>query len=155
SLAFQAGKLDLQSAKDVVTVNVITSYLAILDNTELLNASKSQLAAQQETVTRMEILEKQGANKAASDLTDQRGQLEGNKVSLVNAQNNLDASKLALFQLMNISFQPNTQFQSLNAQDLTGEYGTDPDKAYQTALQQFAAVKAATLRRESAQKNLA
>lgn len=155
SLAYQAGKMDLQSAKDVVTVNVITNYLAILDNAELLTASKSQLAAQQETVNRLEILEKQGANKAASDLTDQKGQLEGNKVAVVNAQNSLDAAKLALFQLMNIPYVPDTQFQSLNAQDLTGDYGTDPDKAYQTALQQFAAVKAATLRRESAQKNLA
>lgn len=155
SLAYQAGKMDLQSAKDVVTVNVITSYLAILDNTELLNASKSQLAAQQETVNRLEVLEQHGANKAASDLTDQKGQLEGNKVAVVNAQNSLDAAKLTLFQLMNISFVPNMQFQSLNAQDLTGDYGADPDKAYQVALQQFAAVKAASLRRESAQKNLA
>ena len=154
SLSYQAGKLDFQTAKDVVTVNVITSYLAILDNQEILAAAKSQLAAQQETVNRLEVLEKQGANKAASDLTDQKGQLEGNKVTVVNVQNSLDASKLALFQLMNMPYKPDTQFQSLNAQDLTGDYGTDPDKAYQTALQQFAAVKAATLRRESAQKNL-
>ena len=155
SLAYQAGKLDLQAAKDVVTVNVITAYLAILDNQEVLAASKSQLTAQQETVNRLEVLEKEGANKAASDLTDQKGQLEGNKVALVNAQNNLDASKLALYQLMNIPFEPDKQFQTLNAQDLTGNYGTDPEKAYQVALQQFAAVKAAALRRESAQKNLA
>src|ERR1700744_3257009 len=31
SFAFQAGKMDFQAAKDVVTVNVITAYLAILD----------------------------------------------------------------------------------------------------------------------------
>ena len=106
-------------------------------------------------MNRLEVLEKEGANKAASDLTDQKGQLEGNKVALVNAQNNLDASKLALYQLMNIPFEPDKQFQTLNAQDLTGNYGTDPEKAYQVALQQFAAVKAAALRRQSAQKNLA
>ncbi len=155
SLAYQAGKLDLQAAKDVVVVNVITNYLAILDNQEVLAASKSQLAAQQETVNRMEVLEQQGANKAASDLTDQKGELEGNKVAVVNAQNNLDASKLALYELLNIPFEPDKQFQTLNAQDLTGSYGSDPEKAYQIALQQFAAVKAAELRRQSAQKYLA
>jgi outer membrane protein len=121
----------------------------------LLNASKSQLAAQQETVNRLQKLEEQGANKAASDLTDQKGQLEGNKVALVSVQNSLDAAKLALYQLMNIPYKTGTQFQSLNAQDLTGEYGADPDSAYRVALKQFAAVKAATLRREAAQKNLA
>jgi outer membrane protein len=154
SFAFQAGKMDFQAAKDVVTVNVITNYLAILDNQEILTANKSQLAAQQETVNGMEVLEQQGANKFASDLTDQKGQLQGNKVQVVMQQNNLDAAKLSLFQLMNIPYQPDTRFEPLNAQDLSGDNGVDPDKAYQVALQQFAAVRAATLKRESAEKFL-
>ncbi len=152
SLAYQAGKMNFQAAKDVVTVNVITGYLAILDNKEILNATKSQLAVQKETVDRLEMLEKEGANKAASDITDQKGLLASNQVAVVNAQNNLDAAKLNLFQLMNISYQPEAEFQGLNAQELTGEYGTNPDLVYQTALQQFAAVKATTLSRQSAEK---
>ncbi|MDB5152215.1 MAG: outer rane channel protein, partial [Mucilaginibacter sp.] len=152
SLAYQAGQMNFQAAKDVVTVNVITGYLAILDNKEILNATKSQLAVQKETVDRMEMLEKEGANKAASDITDQKGLLASNQVAVVNAQNNLDAAKLNLFQLMNISYQPEAEFQGLNAQELTGEYGTNPDLVYQTALQQFAAVKATTLSRQSAEK---
>jgi outer membrane protein len=155
SLTYQAGKMDFQAAKDVVTVNVITNYLSILDNQEILNANKSQLAAQQETVNRLQILEQQGANKFASDLTDQKGQLEGNKVQVVMQQNNLDAAKLSLFQLMNITYRPDTRFEPLNAQDLSGNNGIDPDKAYQVALQQFAAVKSAMLKRESAEKFLA
>lgn len=154
SLAFQAGKMDFQSAKDVVTVNVITGYLAILDNQEILNATKSQLAVQKETVDRMETLEKQGANKAASDLTDAKGQLASNQVQIVNAQNALDAAKLNLYQLMNIPYKPDTDFQSLNAEELTGSYGSNPDQIYETALQQLAAVKAATLRRQSAEKTV-
>jgi outer membrane protein len=144
--------MNFQAAKDVVTVNIITGYLAILDAKEVLAADKSQLGVQQETVDRLTILEKQGANKAASDLTDQQGQLAGNQVGVVNAQNNLDAAKLSLFQQMNIPYQPDTKFADLNAENLTGDNGADPDKAYQTALQQFAAVKAATLSRQSADK---
>jgi len=53
-IAYQAGKMNFQAAKDVVTVNVITGYLAILDNKEILNATKSQLAVQKETVDRLE-----------------------------------------------------------------------------------------------------
>jgi len=154
SLAFQAGKMNFQAAKDVVTVNVITGYLAILDNQEILNASKNALAVQQENVNRAEVLEKQGANKAASDLTDQKGALATNEVAVVNAQNNLDASRLNLFQLMNIPYQPGVSFQDLNAEELRGEYGADPNQVYETALQQFAAVKAATLTRKSAEKNV-
>ncbi|HVS94639.1 MAG TPA: TolC family protein [Mucilaginibacter sp.] len=154
SLAYQAGKMDFQAAKDVVVVNVVTNYLSILDAQELLSASKTSFSVQQETLDRLKVLEQQGANKAASDLTDQQGQLEGNRVALINAQNNLDAVKLSLFQLMNISYQPGTKFEPLNAEDLTGNNGADPDKMYQTALQQFAAVKAATLHREAGEKNV-
>jgi len=154
SLAYQAGKMNFQAAKDVITVQVIVGYLAILDNQEILNASKNALAVQQETVNRMNVLEQQGANKAASDLTDQKGALASNEVSVVNAQNNLDASRINLFQLMNIQFQPGASFEGLNAEDLQGEYGADPNKIYETALQQFAAVKAATLTRQSAEKNV-
>jgi len=154
SLAYQAGKMNFQAAKDVITVQVIVGYLAILDNQEILNASRNALAVQQETVNRMNVLEQQGANKAASDLTDQKGALASNEVSVVNAQNNLDASKINLFQLMNIQFQPGASFEGLNAEDLQGDYGADPDKVYETALQQFAAVKAATLTRQSAEKTV-
>ncbi|HTK18978.1 MAG TPA: TolC family protein [Mucilaginibacter sp.] len=154
SLAYQAGKMNFQAAKDVITVQVIVGYLAILDNQEILNASRNALAVQQETVNRMNVLEQQGANKAASDLTDQKGALASNEVSVVNAQNNLDASKINLFQLMNIQFQPGASFEGLNAEDLQGDYGADPTKIYETALQQFASVKAATLTRQSAEKNV-
>jgi len=154
SLAYQAGKMNFQAAKDVITVQVIVGYLAILDNQEILNASKNALAVQQETVNRMNVLEQQGANKAASDLTDQKGALASNEVSVVNAQNNLDASRVNLFQLMNIQFQPGASFEGLNAEDMQGDYGADPNKIYETALQQFAAVKAATLTRQSAEKNV-
>lgn len=154
SLAFQAGKMEFQAAKDVVTVTVITGYLAILDNAEILKASESQLAVAKENVDRSTILEKEGANKAASDLTDFQGVYATNQVAVVNAQNNLDASKLNLFQLMNIAYQPDVQFQSLNAEAFTGNYGSDPNQIYQTALQQLATVRASTLRRESAEKNV-
>ncbi len=154
SLAYQAGKMDFQQAKDLVTISVITVYLSVLDAEELLGQSKTQLAGAQENVNKSEILEKDGANKVASDLTDFRGALAGSEVAVVNAQNSLDAAKLGLFQLMNISYNKNTELQPLNAQDLTGNYGVNPDSVYQTALQQLAIVKAATLRRESAEKGV-
>ncbi|MBS1526839.1 MAG: TolC family protein, partial [Bacteroidetes bacterium] len=65
SLAYQAGKMDFQAAKDVVVVNVVTNYLSILDAQELLSASKTSLSVQQETLDRLKVLEQQGANKAA------------------------------------------------------------------------------------------
>jgi len=154
SLAYQAGKMDFQAAKDVVTINIITNYLLVLDNQEVLAQSRSQLAVAKENVQRSETLEKSGANKIASDLSDFRGALAGSQVAVVNSQNALNASRLSLFQLMNIPYSPNAGFQPLNAQDLVGQYGISPEQVYTTALQQLAAIKAATLRRESAEKGV-
>jgi len=154
SLSYQAGKMDLQSAKDQVTVNIITNYLSILDAQETLAQTKSALAVSKETLDRLEILEKQGNNKAASDIYDQRGLYANNQVSVVTAQNSLNAAKLSLFQLMNISCNPSAEFQSLSPAELLGEYGISPDEVYATALQQLPVVKSAMLKRQSAEKYL-
>jgi outer membrane protein len=154
SLAYQAGTMDFQSAKDLVTVNIITNYLQILENEEQLAATQSQLAVAKGNLDRSEVLEQHGANKAASDFTDFKGQLAGSQVAVVNAQNSLNAAKLTLFQLMNIPYERDATFTDLNAQEIAGEYGISPDNVYETALQQLALVKAATLRRESAEKYL-
>jgi outer membrane protein len=154
SLAYQAGKMDFQSAKDVVTVNIITNYLAILDNEEIVAQSKSQLAVAKETLDRSAALEKQGANKLPSDLYDFKGQYAGSQVNLVNAQNSLAAVKLSLFQLMSIPYPKDAEFEPLNAQELAGQYGISPDQVYTTALQQLSLVKSAALKRQSAEKGL-
>ena len=152
SLSYQAGKMDYAQAKDVVTVNVITAYLAILDNEELLVQSQNQLDVAQKTVDRSVILDKNGANKSPADLYNLRGTLASSKVTVVNAQNALEQSKISLYQIMNIPFNRDIELQQLNAQELKGEYGVSPDVVYANALEQLPVVKAATLRRQSAEK---
>lgn len=153
SLAYQAGKMDLQAARGQVTISVITNYIAILNAEETLSQTQRNLAVSKEVLDRLEILEQQGNNKAASDIYDQRGAYASNKISVINAQNALNAAKLNLFQLMNIPYQPQTELQILNSTE-PAEYAVTPEQVYQTALQQLPQVKAAILKRESAEKNV-
>jgi len=154
SLAYQSGKMAFQAAKDIVTVNVITSYLAVLDAQAILNQTKSQLSVAKESDDRGEILEKQGANKLASDIYDLRGSLQTANVNYVTAQNSLNSAMLNLFQVMNIPYQPAASLQPLNADDLRGDKDVTAAQVYDTALQQLADVKAATLMRQSAEKEV-
>jgi outer membrane protein len=154
SLAYQSGKMAFQAAKDIVTINVITNYLQVLDAGDVLNQDTSQLAVAKESLDRSEILEKQGANKFASDVFDLRGSYQASVVNFVNGQNSLNAAMLSLFQLMNIPYNKDAKLQPLNAQDLQGNNGINPEDVYNTALQQLAQVKAATLMRESAEKGV-
>src|SRR5579863_2144647 len=123
SLAFQSGKMAFQAAKDIVTINVITNYLQVLDAAEILGQSRTQLAVAKENVGIAETKDKYGANLTASTLSDFKGSYASNVVGVVQAQNSLNAAKLSLFQLMNIPYDKNTDLQPLNAQELQGQYG--------------------------------
>jgi outer membrane protein len=154
SLAYQAGKMDFQQAKDQVTINVITAYLIVLDNTELLNQVKNQLMVSKKQVERLEILEKEGANKLPSDLYDLKGTYGDNQLTVVNTSNTLKTSKLNLLQILNIPYQENITLQPINAGDLDKQTPNSADQVYDIALNQLAYVKAATLRRQSAEKGV-
>ena len=154
SLAYQAGKMTFQAAKDLVTVNVITNYLQVLDAIEQLNQSQSQLAVAKESVDIAQTKDNYGANLTASTLSDFKGSYASTIVSVVTAQNNLESAKLSLFNLMNIPYDKTATLQPLNAEELKGQFGVDPEAVYQTALSQLAQVKAATLMRQSAEKGV-
>jgi outer membrane protein len=154
SLAFQSGKMAFQAAKDIVTINVITNYLQVLDAEEILGQNKSQLAVAKENVDISTTKDKYGANLTASTLTDFQGNYANSQVGVVQAQNSLDLAKLSLFNLMNIPYNKAAELQPLNAEDLQGDYGINADQVYNTALDQLAQVKAATLMRESAEKGV-
>jgi outer membrane protein len=154
SLAYQAGKMTFQAAKDLVTINVITNYLQVLDAAEQLGQTKSQIAVAKENVDLAQTKENYGANLTASTLSDFKGNYASAEVNVVQAQNSLDAAKLTLFNLMNIPYNKDAELQPLNAEDLTGQYGVTPDQVYETALDKLAQVKAATLMRESAEKGV-
>ncbi|QXV64577.1 TolC family protein [Mucilaginibacter sp. 21P] len=152
SLAYEAGKMDFQQAKDLVTINVITAYLQVLDNNELLSQAKKQLAVAKQQVDRLEILEKKGANKTPSDLYDLKGTYGDNQLSYVNAVSTLETSKLNLLQILNIPYRRGITLAPVDAQNLSKQTDASSETIYSTALNQLALVKAATLRRKSAEK---
>ena len=154
SLAFQAGKMNFKAAKDIVTVNVITSYLQVLDAIQQLSAAKNALDLAKSQDDRGELLEKEGNNLTASTIYDLRGSLQQANVSYVTAQNNVNSAMLSLFQVMNIPYDKSATLAPLNAQDLQGDKDSNPEAIYQTALDNLAEIKAATLQRQSAEKEV-
>ncbi|HMG07340.1 MAG TPA: TolC family protein [Mucilaginibacter sp.] len=154
SLAYQAGKMDFQQAKDQVTINVITAYLLVLDNTELLAQAYNQIDVSKKQVERLEILEKEGANKLPSDLYDLKGTYGDNQLNLVTTKNTLEASKLNLMQILNLPYKKDLKLEPVSVQDVAKQTDENSDQIFNTALQQLAYVKAAELRRQSAEKGV-
>lgn len=150
NLAYQAGEMDVQQTKDNLTINIIVAYLQVLSAEDLLVQIRNQSDLSQKQVERLEILNQEGAI-TPSQLYDLKGQLANDQISLINTQNQLEAAKLTLAQLMNVPYTGNLKLERISTEQFLNRYEGSSASIYQTALQQLAQVKAANLRRESAE----
>jgi len=149
--AFEATTMEWQQSKDRVMLDVILAYLDILSSTDLLAQPYRQADVTQKQIDRLEVLNKEGAIKP-SDLYDVRGQMGENKVNIINSQNNLNAAKLRLAQLMAVPYDENLEVERLTADQFDMNYKATVDSIYEVALQQLALVKGTELRKKSAEK---
>ena len=150
NLNFEAGKKDLEQAKNDLTINVILAYLQVLSNSDQLKLAIQQAAVSKKQVERLEFLNKDGAIAPAT-LYDQKGQFGNDELNVIATKNALETAKLALFQLMNIPYSSDMQLEQINKDALT-KYNSSVEEIYTQASQQLALVKAAELRKKSAAK---
>ena len=141
-LTYEASKMTLQQRKDNLTLNIILSYLQVLNNEDVLTQSRNQAELSKNQVDRLDILNKEGAIQP-SLFTDIKGQYAGDQLSILNAQNNLETAKITLAQFMNVPYTKDFSVERLDASAFMDQYADTPDKIYETALQQFAQIKAA------------
>lgn len=152
-LSFEASKMDFQQQKDNITISVILAYLQVLNNQELLNASTQQVDVTRKQVDRLAILNNDGAVLPAT-YYDLKGQLANDELNVVSGKANLETSKIALVQLMNVPYSKDMELEKINDAMIPILYDATVDQIYQQALQQLAFVKAADLRKESADKGI-
>ncbi|MEO6893782.1 MAG: TolC family protein, partial [Ginsengibacter sp.] len=152
-LGYDASKMELQQAKDNLTINIILAYLQVLSADEILKQSQDQVLVTQKQVERLGILNQSGAILPA-DFYDMKGQLATDQVAIADNKNSLETAKLNLVQLLNIPYDKKLELEKIPAENFNLEYAGTPDEIYQTALQQFAQVQATKLRTQSAEKNI-
>lgn len=151
SLGYDAAKMELQYAKDNLTLNIILAYLQILNNEDLLTQSKTQVTLSKKQVERVEVLNKEGTIIPAQ-LYELKGQQANDELAVITYENAVQASKLSLSQLMNIAYDKNMEVERLTADNYAMNYEADPGSIYQTAVSQLAQIKATELRKQSADK---
>ena len=99
--SLEASRLDVAQAKNDLILNIISAYLQILLNKELLNVARTQLANTEEQLTRTMNLIKAGSLAEASqyDVLSQKANDE-NRVTI--AENNLDMAIVRLKLLLQL-----------------------------------------------------
>lgn len=153
--AYDASKMDLQQQKENITLNVLLAYLQVLSSQDQLNIAKEQAVIDAKQVDRLDAQNKEGALLLLSNLTDLRGQYSGDEVNIASAINTLEAAKVNLFQLLNIPYKKDVEYDrgafslQLNDQQLNS------DSIYQIALHTLPSIKSTDLKVKSFEKALA
>lgn len=152
-LGYQASREEWQQAKDNLTINIILAYLQVLRSKDLLQQVQEQVEVSRKQTDRLAILNEKG-NILPSDYYDLKGQLASDQLNIADSKAALESAKLSLAQLLNIPYTKELDVEPLTAESFSPEYQDAPDKIYEEALQHFAQVKAASLRTQSAEKNV-
>ncbi|WP_426059217.1 TolC family protein [Hymenobacter sp. B1770] len=156
----QATRVDIDKARNDLSLNVASSYLQLLLSEELIRASEARMSTVREQVSRSEKLLKAGA-VAEGNVLDSRAQLAGEERTLVTAQNQRDLAQLTLVQLLNLDPATASQFRvevpalpDPTAFSTTATDDLDPNATFELARQNLPEIKAAELRVESARRGI-
>jgi outer membrane protein len=150
AFASDAAAMQLQQAKDELTLDVILAYLQVLNNEDLAALARQQVAVVQKQVERLQILDSRGAI-APSQLAELTGQMKESELAVLTLQNAVESSKLMLLQLMNQPYDSTVQLERAEVAGTLQAPADNAQIAYAKALEQLAAIKAAALNTKSAE----
>lgn len=149
-IELQAAMSDVEKAKNDISLNIVTFYLNVVFNRELLENARYQLKSSQEQLDRTTKMVAGGALPLSSQL-ELTSQVATNELNVVTAQNSLDMAMLSLKQAMLI---PISQKIELVVPQLdvsaAGELNIGVDEVYEAALENMPEIAAAEFRLNSA-----
>ncbi len=153
-LNFLSSQFDLQKVRNDISLNVVTYYLQVLYNKELLNNTKAQVATtliQRDKINRMFEL----GSVSKGNLLDMEAQLAADQVREVQAQSSYDQSLLSLKQLLELNFDSEFDIKEpvLSAPSLPADL-MNVNVIYSAALTTQPEIRSYELRVKSAEKGL-
>ncbi|MEQ8684919.1 MAG: TolC family protein [Imperialibacter sp.] len=153
-LTKNANEFDLEKSKNDVIVTVVTSYLNVILNQELVETARLQAESTRNQLERTVKLVDAGSLPITNQL-DLESQLASNELDLINAENDLALSQLSLKQALLL---PSTTEVELIVPevDVPNELNLDDDVEgiYRTALEAMPEIKSADLNVQSAEVGL-
>lgn len=156
-LELEASVQNLEKAKEDLALNVASLFLQVLFNKELLKINQDQLALSQSQIERTRALTDAG-RVPQSQLFDIEAQVANDKVSVIQADNNLRLALLDLAQSLELEQSAGFDIITPNFGDVVTEYMNNvqpPQTVFDNAVQIKPVIKVQELRVQSAEKTLA
>lgn len=152
--AYNASKLDLQQQKDNITLNVLLAYLQVLSSQDQLTVANEQADIDKKQVDRLVAVNQEGALLLLSNLSDLQGQYAGDQVNIATAINTLETAKVNLFQLLNVPYKRDVEYERSIANLSIADYQQPSDSIYRIAMSLLPAIKSADLKTRAYQRFL-
>lgn len=155
--AWLASQEDVNGAENDLRLNITTAYLNVLFARELLAIASNQLETTRQQVDRTGKLVDAGQLPRAS-LYDLESQMASEELNVVNAENDLNLSKVSLIQLLQMeNVQPeDIAVTAPNVDELEPTMLlVNPEEVYETTLSLMPEIQAAQYRIEGSKAGLA
>ncbi len=137
---YQMSMEDLEAMEDNITIQVMTGYLDLLRNRELVDVAEKKVEVTQQQVERMERLVEVG-NEPKGRLLEVKSQHSAAKLIYTQAANARDISKLTLMHVMNITDEKGFDIETPVLPDPSEVEIPELDSVFQYALANLPQVK--------------
>ena len=152
-LGLEAAKSDLERIKDDVRVQVAQAFIQIVYNQSILDVARNQVTIDSMQVERLNALAQIGKASSA-EVSSQRATLAQSRLSVTQAQNNLNLSILTLTQLLELPSPEGFQVVAPETGSMEFNIPDSPESIYADALEIKPAVKTEEIRLEQASKRI-
>lgn len=147
-------KEQLEAMEDEVTIRVMTGYLNLLRNRELVDVAEHKVEVTQEQVERMERLVEVG-NEPQGKLLEVNAQHSAAKLTLTQAINAREIARLNLMHTMNLTDPSSFEIEAPDIPDPSAVVIPELDSVFQYALANLPQIKSAEYGIESQERLLA
>jgi len=151
---YQMNQENLEALIDNVTIQVMTGYLDLLRNEELVAVADTVVQVTRQQVERMERLVEVG-NEPKGRLLEVNAQLSDEKLNYTRAVNNRDIARLNLLHVMNMTEVEGFEIEAPLLPDPSAVSIPDFDSVFQFALENRPQIKSAEYGIESMDRALA
>jgi len=151
---YQMSMEDLEAMIDNITIDVITGYLDLLRNQELVVVAEKKVEVTQYQVERMTRLVEVG-NEPKGKLLEVNAQLSAAKLIYTQRVNAMEISKLTLMHVMNITGETGFEVVKPELPDPSTLEIPDLDSVFQYALANLPQIKSSEYGVEAMERNLA
>ena len=151
---YLSSKYDAEKIANDISVNIVTAYLQLLYNSDLVEVNEQKVSISELQVERISKMVEVGS-LPKGDLLNTESQKAQEELQLINAQNQRDIAKLNLMQLLDL---PVSESFAIAQLDVEVDENYNPlanDAIYSIAVESLPEVKSAETKLKSSERSLA